>query len=80
MGVSIIGHEEEAMRLFVSIESRWKATGNIGVSASSPKRKPGSVRKGVRELRNLVSSINYDARRGGVGHKVGTERGLIVYQ
>ncbi len=80
MGVSIIGHEEEAMRLFMSIESRWKASGNIGVSLSSPKRKVGSVRKGVRELRNLASLINYDARRGGDRHKVRMERGLIVYQ
>ncbi|GMY17916.1 hypothetical protein FCV25MIE_13155 [Fagus crenata] len=80
LGVSIIGHEEEAMRLFMSIESRWKASGPIGVSVSTPKRKPGSVRKGVRELRNLASSINYEARRGGDRHKMGMEKGMIVYQ
>ena len=80
MRVSIIGHEEEAMRLFMSIESQWKASVSIGVSVSPPKKKSGSVRKGVRELRNLASSINYEARRRGDRNKVGMERGLRVYQ
>ena len=56
MGVSIEGCESEAMALFTAIERRWRQPGISRTMASTNKHK---ARKGIRELRNLTSSINY---------------------
>jgi hypothetical protein len=61
MGVSYEGFEEEASDLFATIESRHKGKGVAGMS-SSPKKVSGNMVKGVRELLNLSSSVNYDSR------------------
>ena len=67
MGVSIEGFENVAMNLFVEIEKRWRQKGD-GVSVGNiPKQ---NVRKGVRELKNLATSINYETpRKSGRGRR-----------
>jgi hypothetical protein len=56
MGVSIQGCEIEAMALFTAIEQRWRQT---GVSRTIVCANQHKARKGVRELRNLSTSVNY---------------------
>jgi hypothetical protein len=67
MRVDITDHEEEAMCLFMAIEARWRAKG--GPSEVS-KKTTGSVKKGMRELKNLATSINYDSRKSGEGREL----------
>uniref|UniRef100_A0A2N9EXD0 Reverse transcriptase domain-containing protein n=1 Tax=Fagus sylvatica TaxID=28930 RepID=A0A2N9EXD0_FAGSY len=59
MKVDITDHEEEAMCLFMKIEARWRAKGGPSEVSKKP---TGSVKKGMRELKNLASSVNYDSR------------------
>ena len=65
--VSMEGFESVVMNLFVEIEKRWRQTGG-GVSLGSiPIHNP---RKGVRELKNLSTSINYETpRKSGRGRR-----------
>ena len=54
-------HEQECLALLQRIEAdRFKYKNSTKV-----KQTVGSVRKGARELRNLVSTINYDGRPNG---------------
>ena len=54
-------HEQECLDLLQHIEAdRFKYK-----SSTKVKQAVGSVRKGARELRNLVSTINYDGRPNG---------------
>ena len=77
MKVDITDHEEEAMCLFMAIEARWRAKGG----PSEVSKKPvGSVKKGMRELKNLASSVNYDLRKSGEGRSGVAERALSVFQ
>ena len=65
MGLAIEGFEDEAMRLFKAIERRWRQNGGTGVAEKEPTQKS---RKGLRELRNLECSVNYESSqkmRGG---------------
>ena len=66
MGVAIEGFESEAMRLFVAIERRWRQNGGTGAGGQEATQKS---RKGLRELRNLASSVNYES-----SHKLGGGR------
>jgi hypothetical protein len=77
MRVDITGHEEEAMCLFMAIEARWRAKGG---PSEVPKKTAGSVKKGMRELKNLATSINYDSRKSGDGSCGMADRELIVLQ
>jgi hypothetical protein len=77
MRVDITDHEEEAMCLFMEIEARWRAKG--GPSAAS-KKPTGSVKKGMRELKNLATSVNYDSRKSGDGRSGVVDRALSVIQ
>lgn len=56
LGLSFKGYKEEALRLFSAIEASWRK--------GSPSNPVGTVaetnRRGKRELRNLVCSINYE--------------------
>ena len=67
MGVSITGCESLAMNLFVEIEKRWRQPGGGGSGSNTGKPK---TRKGVRELKNLATSINYETpKKQGRGRK-----------
>lgn len=63
MGVAIEGFESEAMRLFDMIEKRWRQNGGTRADGQETTQKS---RKGLRELRNLASSVNYES-----SHKLG---------
>jgi hypothetical protein len=70
MGVSIEGFKTKAMILFEEIENRWRQLGGI-----EPHQKP---RKGLRELHNLSSTVNYDsASKKGEGRR---SQGPIISQ
>jgi hypothetical protein len=56
VGVSIQSHEAECLALLRKIEAERNTTG----PTSGPKKKSA---KGSRELRNLVSSVNYDGKQ-----------------
>ena len=58
MGVAIEGFESEALRLFEAIERRWRQNGGTGDVGQETTQK---TRKGLRELRNLACSINYES-------------------
>ena len=77
MRVDITDHEEEAMHLFMAIEVRWRAKGGL---SEVPKIQAGSVKKGLRELKNLAFTVNYDSRKGGEGRSAMADRALIVLQ
>ena len=77
MRVDIADHEEEAMCLFMAIEARCGAKGG---PSEVPKKTAGSVKKGMRELKNLTISINYDSCKGGEGKSGMVDRDLIVLQ
>lgn len=67
LGVSIYGCEHEAMNLFMAIEKRWRQTGGVGSIDSATKHKP---KNGVKELTNLLTSVNYETpSRQGRGHR-----------
>ncbi len=75
MGVSIEGCENEAMALFIAIERRWRQPGESRTVASTNQSK---ARKGIRELRNLATIVNYGASRTqGSGRR---SRGTIYSQ
>jgi hypothetical protein len=58
VGFPMDTHEQECLALLQRIEAdRFKYK-----SSTKVKQAAGSVRKGARELRNLVSTINYDGR------------------
>lgn len=59
LGVSFVGHEAEAMRLFSAIEASWRGSDPGGKQLQVV----GHQGKGARELRNLQCTINYDRRR-----------------
>uniref|UniRef100_A0A2N9GX79 Reverse transcriptase domain-containing protein n=1 Tax=Fagus sylvatica TaxID=28930 RepID=A0A2N9GX79_FAGSY len=65
MGASFEGHEEQIMSILQDIENRRNQQGVEKVKGA----KTGG--KGSRELRNLISNINYD---GGSARKRGTTR------
>ena len=72
MGASYEGCEEEVLALLKSIDSRRI---NI-VSRGEVSDKSGkSRRKGSRELKELVSTINYDA---GLSHSRGSNRDRVL--
>jgi hypothetical protein len=61
VGFPMDTHEQECLDLLQRIEAdRFKYK-----SSTKVKQAVGSVRKGARELRNLVSTINYDGRSNG---------------
>jgi hypothetical protein len=61
VGFPMDTHEQECLALLQCIEvDRFKFK-----SSTKVKQAVGSVRKGARELRNLVSTINYDGRPNG---------------
>ena len=73
--VSIEGCESEAMALFTAIERWWRQPGVSRMMASTNQHK---ARKGIRELRNLTSSINYGVSLNqGSGHR---SRGSVYSQ
>ena len=75
MGVAIKGFESEAMRLFVAIERRWRQNGGTGAAEKEPTQKS---RKGLRELRNLECSVNYESsQKMGGGRRL---RGAVISQ
>jgi hypothetical protein len=58
VGFPIGSHEQQCLDLLQRIES-----GRFKYNTTNKRKQPvGSSRKGSRELRNLVSSINYDGR------------------
>ncbi|GMY09482.1 hypothetical protein FCV25MIE_04721 [Fagus crenata] len=63
MVVAIEGFESEAMQLFEAIERRWRQNGGTGADGQESTQKS---RKGLRELCNLASSVNYEP-----SHKLG---------
>ena len=77
MKLDITDHEEEAMCLFMAIEARWRAKGGPSEVSKKP---AGSVKKGMRELKNLASSVNYDSRKSGDGRSGVANRALSVLQ
>ena len=61
VGFPMDTYEQECLNLLQRIEAdRFKYK-----SSTRVKQSVGSVRKGARELRNLVSTINYDGRPNG---------------
>jgi hypothetical protein len=75
MGVSIEGCELEAMTLFTAIERRWRQP---GISRARKCTNQTKARKGVRELRNLSTTVNYGASlTQGSGRR---SRGLVPSQ
>ncbi len=72
MGASFEGHEEQIMSILQDIKNRRNQQGAGKVKGA----KTGG--KGSRELRNLISNINYD---GGSARKRGTtsDKGLMCY-
>jgi hypothetical protein len=52
--------QHEALELFFAIESRRK---DHSITSGYMKKETGSMVKGVRELLNLLSSMNYDSKR-----------------
>lgn len=69
LGVSFDGFEDKTMQLFTEIEEKWKN------GASEEVKKGGTkVSKGVRELRRLQCSVNYE------GRNKGRERGSEVVE
>jgi hypothetical protein len=74
MGVSIEGCEVEAMALFTAIEQRWRQTGVTQTIVCMTQQR---ARRGVRELRNLSSSVNYGTPLTGGGRR---SRGSILSQ
>ena len=74
MGVSIEGYEVEAMALFTAIEQRWRQTGVTQTIVCMTQQR---ARRGVRELRNLSSSVNYGTPLTGGGRR---SRELVLSQ
>jgi hypothetical protein len=77
MRVDITNHEEEAMCLFMAIEARWRVKGG---PFEVPKKPARSVKKGLRELKNLATSVNYDSRKSGEGRSGVADKALSVVQ
>ena len=59
VGASYEGHEREVIALLVSIEARRNERKPVQVAHRTPKKQGN---KGRRELKGLVSSVNYDSR------------------
>lgn len=73
LGVSYDGFEERTMQLFLDIEEKWRK------GAMSDSKKSGRKnRKGVRELKRLHCSANYDGWKE-VGESGCEGVGLIFY-
>ena len=76
LGVSFEGFEEELLILLKAIEERRNShSGPVG----DRKKMQKSGGKGSRELKNLISTINYDAS-GSKNRGLSRERALSVYQ
>ena len=61
MGLSLGRHEEKCIKLLQGLEREIEAT-NLLKKKAAAHRKATSKDKGKRELRNLISSVNYDCR------------------
>jgi hypothetical protein len=76
LGVSFEGFEEELLILLKTIEDRRNShSGTVG----DRKKMQKSGGKGSRELKNLISTINYDAG-GSKNRGLSRKRALSVYQ
>lgn len=78
LGASYSGYEQVVTKLLMDIEARHlqRKAGMIG-----PQRLSSSGRKCSRELKGLVSSINYEAKNFRGGKRQGQDtRGHVVYQ
>ena len=60
VGCSIDSSERQCISFFKQLEKVWERQ----AAASSLCRTFSSNKKGIRELRNLVSSVNYDEQSG----------------
>ena len=56
MGFPIVKHEDQCMALFRLLEQDYIDVVNVGTS----KEIVNSMQKGLKELKGLISSINYD--------------------
>ena len=61
MGLSLGRHEEKCIKPLQGLEREIEAT-NLLNRKDAAHRKAVSKDKGKRELRNLISSVNYDSR------------------
>ena len=61
MGLSLGQHEEKCFKFLQGLEREMEAT-NLLNRKDAAHQKAVSKDKGKRELRNLISSINYDGR------------------
>ena len=59
LGASLEGYEQRVLELLMDIEARHQQKHDEMISSHKPS---SSGRKGCRELKGLVSSINYDAK------------------
>ncbi len=59
VGMALVGFESECLSLLRRIDTERKRLR----PSTGPRVPTGSVRKGTRELRNLISSVNYEGRK-----------------
>ena len=76
LGASYDGNEEVVMKMLQNIEARKIQKGEFGHSL---KRKRQSVSKGQRELRGLISTINYEPRTP-ESSRIQRERAMLIDQ
>ena len=79
LGASYEGYEQVVTELLMDIEARHQQRKE---RALSPRRPSSSGRKGSRELKGLVTSINYEARANREAKGKGKVQGgdVMVYQ
>jgi hypothetical protein len=75
VGASYEGYEREVIALLVSIEARRNQHKPEHAEHRTPKKQGN---KGCRELKGLVSSINYDSRAKKVSHDSRDEELLLI--
>jgi hypothetical protein len=59
VGMDLLGFENECISLLRRIDAERKRLR----ATTGPRYPNGSVNKGKRELRNLISSVNYEGRK-----------------
>ena len=62
VGLSMTQHEKLCIALLQRLENEMEAANVLNQKATGSKKVAKSKNKGCRELRNLISSVNYDGR------------------
>ena len=62
VGLSMSRHEKLCIALLQRLETEMEAANVLHRKVTSSKKVAMSKNKGCRELRNLISSVNYDGR------------------